>query len=731
MIREWCTARELAEAHLPGLPDTERGIQLLGQREGWNDSLAYVRRREGRGGGLEYNVSLLPPSARVEFERRHRAILAPQPEAPAVPEAATALSDRAARERDARLAVVAAFEAFGRGQRLGNASRSKIFVDAYNGGTLIIDAWIRDIIPHLSPRSLARWCAARRSGKANSLAVDRAKARKGKGVLDVACGGRVRTYLLALIAHNPHLSAQHLRTLIRSEFGDQLTVAAGELVEVPPVRTLQHYVAKLKSEERVALTKLSNPDRYRSTMAPSGVGTYRWVQEPNTLWMIDASPVDALCVDGRHSIYAAIDIATRRTTFYVSRTPRASAVALLIRKAITAWGAPETIKTDNGSDFVAQDTKRLFANLGIEMQLSDAYSPQQKGHVERVIKTFQHDCATLLTGFVGHNVADRKRIEDRKSFADRLGEDTAAAFGVSMTGAQLQAYVDDWVDTVYHQRTHTTLGTSPMLAAAASKKPIRTVDPRALDLLLMPVGGIRVVTKFGIRVDNFHYVINAAFPGDRVLVRQDPNDAGRIIAFDADSGVYVGDGVCPELAGIDPAELLRVKREFTAEYHAEKTRPIQQQIKKLTTGPALIERVLEVKRRDMPNVIALPKREETHSTPAIAAALDAMVPREAPAPSEDVLAMQARLIEEDTVVRLRAEETPHQRWQRALDVIARMSAGEPVGADEAMWLGGYRAGPEFKGFALTYDFVDPMNAKSIEAKNPAASWTDATGLQSL
>ncbi|MFT4275566.1 MAG: DDE-type integrase/transposase/recombinase [Rhodopseudomonas sp.] len=723
-MKEWCTARDIATARLPGLPDTERGIQLFAQREGWNESIAYVRRREGRGGGLEYNISLLPTSARVEFERRHRAILAPAPvEAAPAPEPVAPISDRAAKERDARLAIVAAFEAFGRGQRLGNASRAKIFVDAYNGGTLIIDAWIREVIPHLSPRSLARWCAARRSGKANSLAVDRAKARKGKGVLDVACGGRVRTYLLALISHNEHLSASTLHSQLRKEFGDQLVLPDGVLVDVPSVRTIQHYVAKLKVTERVAITKLSNPDRYRSAYAPSGVGTYRWVTDPNELWMIDASPVDALCVDGRHSIYACIDIGTRRTRMYVSRTPRASAVALLMRKAIIAWGVPGKVKTDNGSDFVANDTKRLFASLGIEVELSDPYSPQQKGHVERFIKTFQHECAPQLPGFIGHNVADRKRIEDRKSFADRLGEDTAETFGVSLTGAQLQAYVDQWIDMVYESRTHTTLGTSPMLAAAASRAPIKTVDPRALDLLLMPVAGIRTVTKFGIRVDHFHYVINEAFPGDRVLVRQDPNDAGRIIAFDADSGAYVGDGICPELAGVDPAELLRAKKEFTAAHLAERTREVRREIKKLTTGPALIERVLEVARRDMPNVIALPKREETHSTPAIAAALDAMVPKEAPAPAADVLAMQARLIADETVVPLRTEETPHQRWQRALDVIARLRAGEPVTSEEAMWLGGYRTGPEYQARALMHG--DPM-----ETEKPAASWTDATGQQS-
>ncbi|MDQ2084063.1 DDE-type integrase/transposase/recombinase, partial [Xanthobacteraceae bacterium Astr-EGSB] len=554
-MKEWFTPRELAAAGLAGLPDTERGVQLLADRTGWNESLAYVRDRSGRGGGLEYNVALLPVLARIELERRHRRIEAPE-SAPAEDIAlGDDLSDRAARERDARLAIIAAFEAFSAGQRLSIHSRAKIFTDAYVAGTLTIEPWIREVVPTMSPRTLMRWRAAKAIGRVSRLAVDRGAARKGTGVIDVANGGAVRAYVMALIAQNRHLSAQHLRQLIRSEFGDTLTVG-GKTVPVPPVRTIQQAVKTIRETEHVALTKLSNPDRYRSTMAPSGVGTLRWVKEPNTLWMIDASPVDALCVDGRHAIYACIDIATRRTVLYVSRTPRAAAVALLIRKAILAWGVPDKIKTDNGSDFVARDTQRLFAALDIEMELSDPYTPQQKGHVERVIKTFQHDCATLLPGFVGHNVADRKAIEDRKSFADRLGEDTAQTFGITLTGAEFQVYVDRWVETIYSQREHSALGTTPALAATNSKRPIRTVDPRALDLLLMPVAGgngTREVTKFGVRVDGFHYVVMDALPGDRVLVRLDPNDAGRIYAFGAEDGRFVGEGVCPELAGIDPA----------------------------------------------------------------------------------------------------------------------------------------------------------------------------------
>jgi putative transposase len=282
------------------------------------------------------------------------------------------------------------------------------------------------------------------------------------------------------------------------------------------------------------------------------------------------------------------------------------------------------------------------------------------------------------------------------------------------------------VETIYSQREHTAMKMSPALAATCSTRPIRTVDPRALDLLLMPVAGgdgTREVTKFGVRVDGFHYVVHEADVGMRVLVRRDPNDAGRVYTFDAEDGRFVGEGLCPELAGIDPSELLRAKREITSARLAEGTREIRAAIKEITRGPALIERVLDVAARDMPNVIALPKRTEAHATQAIAAALDAVAPRPAstPTPSTEILAMQARLKADEAIVPLRTEETPHQRWKRSLELIARLDAGAPASPDELLWLGGYRTGPEFRGFALTYG--NPFE------KNPAASDQDAAGSQ--
>ncbi len=377
-MKEWLTAREIAEQALPDVPATESAVIRLAKREGWNAHPTAARPRSGHGGGFEYHISRLPTLAQVAYMQRHLVVGAPDPEPPAqVP--AVPLTDRAARERDARLAVVAAYERFANGLKLHQRACMQLFCDRYEMGNVLIDAWVKEIIPAVSTRSLFRWKSAKEKGAKDALAVDRSAARKGSGLLETANAGDVKAFILAWIASGPHLSAETIRGYCEDHFGPEITDRQGQIKPLPPVRTFQHFIAALKASEKVVLTKIADPDRYRSTMKLSGTGTYRHVHEPNGLWMIDASPVDALCTDGRHSLYANIDIATRRLVITLSKTPRASAVGLLIRKSTLKWGVARVIKTDNGSDFVAIATQRLFADLDIEADVSDAYSPSKRG----------------------------------------------------------------------------------------------------------------------------------------------------------------------------------------------------------------------------------------------------------------------------------------------------------------------------------------------------------------
>lgn len=346
-MQVWFTAQELADASaeglFPALPSTKMGIHKLASREKWDRHPSLSRPRVGRegGGGFEYHIDLLPLPIRLAYIARHFRV-AGTDKLPPLTEGAVATS-KAQIARDARFALLRTIDGFRRTLGMAQKTVDTYFAVLFNSRSIEVPDWITNEIGTVSTRTIARWRGASRED-VNALAYDPGLARKGTGVLDAANGGAVRAFILGLIAHQPHLFAPEIRDICRDEFGDTLKVISKGIeaaVPMPPVRTFQHVLKRLKAEHKVELLKLTNPDLYRSTMAPSGVGMLRHITEPNEMWQIDASPVDALCVDGRHSVYACIDIATRRIILLLSRTPRASAVALLIRKAIMAWGVPD------------------------------------------------------------------------------------------------------------------------------------------------------------------------------------------------------------------------------------------------------------------------------------------------------------------------------------------------------------------------------------------------------
>lgn len=722
-LKEWLTAQEIADEALPGMPTTKRGVNKFAEAANWSSYPSLSRARSGFGGGYEYHYTLLPTLAQVAYVQRYMVVggdpTPPEAEPTSVP--AAPLTDRARRERDARLAVVAAFETFSKGLRNMAVQAAMFnFVDRWNMGFIQADTWVKEALPQISQRSVFRWRAAKLKGQKDALAVDRSAARKGKGLLDTAVNGEVRAFILAWIFRAPHLSADVIRGYCEDHFGSEIADRNGELKPLPSERSFQLFIARLREEEKVVITKMTDPDTFKSRMKLSGTGMLRHVTEPNQMWMIDASPVDALCTDGRHSIYACIDVATRRVVITLSKTPRASAVGLMMRKAILKWGVAKIIKTDNGSDFVAVATKRLFAALDIEPDVCDAYSPEQKGHVERVIKTFQHQVCPQLSGYIGHSVADRKAIEGRKSFAQRLGADENDLFEVSLTAAELQQKIDDWLEYVYHEDEHGGLkGKTPNEVAAASPAPIRRVDERALDALLMPVpgkNGHRVVQKRGIQDNGFYYLTGSIMVGTDVFCRLDPLDMGRMYVFDGNDGRFLDVAICAELADVNPQEYVRAQKQIAAELLRDRARDAKAVLRDLKKGPSGIDRTIRLAKRKAEeraaasaNVIPLPKREENHSTPALAAALDAVT---VPPPGSVVKPLDQRAAElhaaivreaenrgKSTVVHLDpdaglSEGARMFKWAQAIE--AQIASGVALDDATAGKLARYRASADYQ-----------------------------------
>ncbi|PIE11608.1 MAG: hypothetical protein CSA68_12700 [Rhodobacterales bacterium] len=62
--KTWWTATEIAEANLPDMPGTRKGVDLLAKRSGWRSHPNWSRQRSGKGGGWEYSWELFPTRAR-------------------------------------------------------------------------------------------------------------------------------------------------------------------------------------------------------------------------------------------------------------------------------------------------------------------------------------------------------------------------------------------------------------------------------------------------------------------------------------------------------------------------------------------------------------------------------------------------------------------------------------------------------------------------------------------
>jgi len=709
-VKLWLSAQEIADLRLDGFPATKMGVLKRADRDGWLQC-DFARKREGRegGGGLEFHIDLLPLPQRLayvaSFVKVERSDL--------VTETDTGLAADERTARDARLILLRVADRFRKTSGMGTAAADHLLISLYEQDQVPVPDWVKESITRLSLRTLSRWRGHVRSD-INKLTANSAKSRKGTGVLDRAEDGQLRSFCLAVYASNPLLSTKRIRQTVIERFGPSVLVG-DERVPMPPLRTFQNALKAWKTDYRNELLKLTNPDAYRSHVQFAATGANR-VDRLNQKWEIDASPVDAMTTDGRKNLYMAIDLYSRRVVMLISDTARASAVGLLIRKCLLEWGVPELIKTDNGSDFAARATVRLLDALEIEQEFSTPYSPQQKGTVERVIGTFQRDCAATLPGFVGHSVADRKIIEARKSFAQRLGTDEDKLFQVDLSAAELQLEADRWCREQYAHTPHEGLKReTPFEVANSWTGEVRAISkPESLDVLLAPVAGkdgLRKVTKQGIKVDGEYYLpMSAALPGKDVFFRHDPADLGRLWLFEPDGETYLGEAICPDLAGLDPAATIAKVRAQQKAYEEGRLSEIRAEKRKITPRT-----VMEAQRRAYQHnadVLTFPqKRAPTETAKSLAASevKKKRAPRELSEKEAEVMAsLKAGTLTEAMqparkVHKLTQPTTPEALFKRALQLEQRLAEGETIPDDDAIWLAGFQAGPIYRAHKLLWE----------------------------
>ncbi|MFK4751479.1 Mu transposase C-terminal domain-containing protein [Oceanobacter antarcticus] len=702
---DWFSTQELAG--VAGLPGTVPGLLKKANADAWQS-----RPRSGRGGGFEYHISSLP----TESQRALRISMAKKAAARAKSNPVIAdmdaqsklqqqtreqslnrykkLSANQKKKVDAKLALLGAAEQFHKSSGLPKGKAYTEFSDLYKKEEIAVEAWVREIEPKCSRPSLYLWEKKLSEQGIDALAGDTGKGRRGTGIVDSQPA--LREYIVGMVVGHPHIKITTLAKALRAEF-------AGQDITLPSERRLCDWVNQWKSDNRAVYTAVTNPDAWKNKYMDAQGSASEHVTALNQLWEFDSTPADLMLTDGRHSILGAIDVYSRRTLFVVMPTSDSKGVAQVIRRCLLGWGVPETAKTDNGADYKSKYIQNVFRSLGVEQEFCPPFQGWKKPHIERVFKTFSHDIAELLPGFIGHNIVERQAIEARKSFSDRLFKKDEL-IEVKMSSAELQQYCDDWLEHEYHARRHSSLGESPAARIASYAGHIRTIDDeRVLDVLLSELAGTRTITKKGIKLDGGFYIHAelAAHTGEQVNVFYDEADMGRVYVYDLD-GEYLCTAEDPAITGISREEVGVKAKIIQKEAIQEERRRLKASAQKVTKRD-VAQQILDHRAAEAraEKIRHFPRPQQEHTSAGIEAARIALEAQQQQQPVIELPELPPLKRPAAQVIRpefaapaFQPPEDFEERYLLALDIDQRANAGDAT-ESEVLWAKRFKTSKAF------------------------------------
>lgn len=166
-----------------------------------------------------------------------------------------------------------------------------------------------------------------------------------------------------------------------------------------------------------------------------------------------------------------------------------------LRQAVAARGIPTRLYMDNGKIYRSPQLARIAANLGILIVHTPPYQPEGRGKIERCFRSV------------------------REQFLADLNPK------VLLTLEQLNERLGQWIETVYHRREHSALGTTPLLRWQRDMDRIRQL-PAGTDLRRLFFHRVpRVVRRDSTFLLHAHYFeAPPHLAGEKIEVRFDPLD---------------------------------------------------------------------------------------------------------------------------------------------------------------------------------------------------------------
>ena len=463
--------------------------------------------------------------------------------------------------------------------------------------------------------------------------------------------------VLVILSQHKHASTRVME-LLRASFS-----------ELPSWPTLKRYIQRIEREHKVLLTAERDPDRFKSRYRPALGRMDATVSYAHEMWEIDTTKADVMCTDGRKAILGIIDRWSRRARFLVVESESAQSVRQMLVTTMLAWGVmPAVLKVDNGSGFINASIIASLDAVGIKLDPCLPGHPEDKPHIERVFGTFNRERASMLKGFLGHNVAQAQQLRARAK-----KEKGRAVIEAAIDSATLQDILDAWVDGTYHQRKHSMLGMPPMEKWQRSPQPARAApDEHILKIAFSAVVGTATVGKRGVRWKSGRYWADTLVPymDRQVMLRQDEGDLGALYVFDED-GNYIDTAVNVLRTGFSQqAMAVAAKREMNG-FINQQREELRKKKKSFSIEKAM-DAVLREEAERAGKLAHFPRPTEPRSTPTMDSIVNAPAPHAPDQATLDVLLA--------TPAPTRAARTPAQKMAEADAIIAAAARGETVDA---------------------------------------------------
>ncbi|MBN2895022.1 MAG: transposase [Campylobacterales bacterium] len=498
---------------------------------------------------------------------------------------------------------------------------------------------------HVTTAKINRWLAAYRKAitcKRNVIVALADSRGRPKGSVSMSEAMKEMT-VRYLLRRDVHLGVSGIYANLRHAFGDAL----------PSVTTIERFIAQWKEENALVWQMRLNPDRAKSHYMPAFGDMSEKAKWKNHVWELDGTVADVVTSDGRRwLIVGAIDVFSRRVVMSLEESNTSYALARNMRKAIIKLGVPDQVVTDNGKDYTSNHFASVCFSLGIEQVVVPPFSGDRKPHIERFFGTMARELFREIEGFCGHSVAERQAIQAGLSFEHKLqaierwkaksySEDAFAklfakkkdyaglSIEVPLSPEELSGWIDRWVDALYEQRKHGSLGVSPEAKWQSDFTPAKTVgDHRALDFLLGQTV-VRTVGKKGITVRKdgveAHYsaVELFAMVGEKVVTIE-PDELGELLVYTTDHR-FVCVAEDPALKGQSREKHASAAKEFKKKARAiDRLVREQEALAKTMADPLISDRIVEAEAR---LGIAAPEIRTLKETIAVSAAHEALKSR--------------------------------------------------------------------------------------------------------